>query len=226
MSSSYLGPSNTTFSSIVEYLQHIAEQEWRHLNEQLNSVDSEQDARLHYTFWCVFEKLVPRFISHDYDRGPFKLICYEFGPANMMVNNTKDLKIVAVLDWEWSYAGLYQLFCCPPRWLVLDRSNQWAHEDGRVQLRYIKYLDIFIQALEMEEMDTPQDVAPMEESLSTMMKERKGWQMWFHHIIWEGSDGPTCVPFNTDEFVKMKMQHLIDYKRKLDSYGDAVGFLR
>ncbi|KAE9964324.1 hypothetical protein BLS_008454 [Venturia inaequalis] len=238
-------PANTTFSSTAEYLQHVAEQDWRHLNEQLNSVDNEEDARLKYTFWRVFQKLVPRFVSHDYDRGPFKLICDDFGPSNMMVNNTKDLKIVAVFDWEWSYAGPYQLFCCPPRWLVFDRPNQWAYEDERLQ-RYIKYLDILIQALEKEEVDTSQDVAPMEERLSTMMKGQKGGQMWFHHIIWEGFNGPTCVPFQKlraavpdfdelaaaipeeeiDEFVKTKMQHLIDYKNKLDAYGDAAKCLR
>jgi len=239
------GPANETFPSTAEYLQYVAEQDWRHLNEQLNSVDDEEDARSKYTFWSVFKKLVPRFVSHDYDRGPFKLICDDFGPANMMVNNTKDLKIVAVLDWEWSYAGPYQLFCSPPRWLVFDRPNQWGEEDERLQ-RYSKYLDIFIQALEKEELDTSPVIAPMEERLSTMMKKQTGGQMWFHHIILEGFNGPTCVPFqklraavadfdqlvaaipegDVHEFVKTKMQHLNEYEKNVDAYGDAVSFLK
>lgn len=56
--------------------------------------------------------------------------------------------------------------------------------------------------------------------------------MWFHHLIWEGFNGPTNVPceqlraavpdfeklvaavskIEADAFVKMKMQHLAEYK--------------
>lgn len=49
--------------------------------------------------------LVSRFASPETDHGPFKLICDDFGLANMIVNNAEELQIVLVHDWEWSYAG-------------------------------------------------------------------------------------------------------------------------
>ncbi|KAH8590402.1 hypothetical protein B0O99DRAFT_676005 [Bisporella sp. PMI_857] len=53
----------------------------------------------------------------------------------MIVNNERDLKIVGVIDWEWSYAGPCQLFCSPPHWLLLDSPNYWFKDDNGVVTR-------------------------------------------------------------------------------------------
>ncbi|KAH7305149.1 kinase-like domain-containing protein [Rhexocercosporidium sp. MPI-PUGE-AT-0058] len=209
-----LGAPTTTFSSTTDYFTYVAGQDWRHLHEQLNSVDDEDDAREKYIYWSVFRALISRFISPKYDEGPFKLICDDFGPANMIVNNTQDLKIIAVIDWEWSYVGPHQLFWSPPR-----------------------YLEMFMRILEEEEGKALGDNMLAEERPSTLMRRCKteGW-MWFHHIIWEGFNGPNNVPFEqlraaapsfdklvaavpkkeADAFVKMKMQHLAEYKVLVD----------
>ena len=39
------------------------------------------------------------------------------------LNNERDLKIVGIINWEWSYTGLCQLFCSLPHWLLLDSPN-------------------------------------------------------------------------------------------------------
>ena len=44
-----------------------------------------------------------------YDKGPFKLICDDFGPANVIVRSKDDLTIIGVVDLEWVMQG--QLSC-------------------------------------------------------------------------------------------------------------------
>ncbi len=46
--------------------------------------------------------------------GPFKLLCDDLGPANMLVNNEQELKIVGVIDIERSYVDPAQLATVPP----------------------------------------------------------------------------------------------------------------
>lgn len=101
------GPLSQMFTSSSNYFSHIADHDLRHLRHKLNSVD-EDDARQKYIRWTVLRQLVPNFAR--YDSGPFKLICDDFSAMNMMVNNANNLHIVAVLDWEWSYAGPRELF--------------------------------------------------------------------------------------------------------------------
>jgi aminoglycoside phosphotransferase (APT) family kinase protein len=59
--------------------------------------------------------MLPRFVSDKHNHGPFKLICDDFRFGNILVNNATDLKIVAVVDWEWAYAAPYQMLYSPPR---------------------------------------------------------------------------------------------------------------
>jgi aminoglycoside phosphotransferase (APT) family kinase protein len=44
--------------------------------------------------------LVRRHVLPGLDRGPFKLVCHDFQPTNMIVNNEQELKVIAVTDWE------------------------------------------------------------------------------------------------------------------------------
>ena len=115
----------------MDYFARVASNDWWHLCEQLNSVDNEKDAREKYLYWSVLDVLIPRFVPR-YDKGPFKLICDDFGRANMIVNSAEDLEIVAVIDWEWSYAGPLQLFWSPPRWLLIQTPNTWSESDERL----------------------------------------------------------------------------------------------
>ncbi|KAH6716202.1 hypothetical protein BKA61DRAFT_631645 [Leptodontidium sp. MPI-SDFR-AT-0119] len=110
--------TSTTYSLATEYFHSIAKQDQQHLCEQLNSVDDEDDAKRKYTYCSIFKALLPRF-----------LICDDFRPGNMLVNNRRDLKIVGVIDWEWAYAGSYQLLFSPPRWLLLKRPDAWGGKD-------------------------------------------------------------------------------------------------
>ncbi len=62
----------------------------------------------------VLKSLVDRHVWPEYQTGPFKLICDDFGPSNVIVNNAEDLRIVAVVDLEWSYISPAQLLGTAP----------------------------------------------------------------------------------------------------------------
>lgn len=143
-----------------------------------------------YTSLSILESLIPRFVDTAYKNGPFKLICDDFGPANMIVKSEKDLTIVGVVDLEWVYAGPAQLFGLAPWWLLHDRpvNEEWDFKDGNppeATKRYFSCLNIFKEALAKEE-------AKMSKRLGTELSklvewsEASGASMWFHMFLSSG----------------------------------------
>ena len=67
----------------------------------------------------------------------------------MLVNNEQELKIVGVLDVEWSYVGPAQLATIP-WWLLQERPESW---DFTIERRdfFLEYLDKFQRILKEEE---------------------------------------------------------------------------
>ena len=167
-----LGSKATTFSSTTDYFDYVAKGDLQQLYQQPSAVDDEIDAREKLIYWEIFKSLVPRHVLAKYDKGPFKLICDDFGQANMIVNNEQELKIIGVIDWEWSYTGPCQLFCSPPHWLLLDAPNYWFKDDNDIASRYGKSLEMFLGILEEEERAIIGDV-PLLDRLSSLMRECK-----------------------------------------------------
>ena len=103
------------------------------------------------------ESLIPELTNTTYDKGPFKLICDDMGPANVMVRSKDDLTITSMIDLEWVYTGPAQLFASAPWWLLLDRpvNDEWDFDencqDPKATDRYFKCLDICKRALLEEE---------------------------------------------------------------------------
>lgn len=154
---------------------------------------------------------------------------------NMIVNNSDDLRVVAVLDWEWSYAGPQELFWSPPNWLVGGHPACWEKGSNDPRLsRYQHYLDILIKVMQEEETKLP--YMQGEELPSVLLrKRRQDGSMWFYHIMQEACNGPTTLPFDrlrasvpdyeelaaavpkeeTEAFVQMKLEHLKRYEDEL-----------
>jgi len=152
----------------------------------------------------------------------------------MIVNSAEDLTVVAVIDWEWSYAGPLQLFWSPPRWLLMQNPNTWSESDERLVL-YNRYLDMYLQILKEEEKAYDYGILAEDTPSALMRQSRTDGRMWFHHIMWEGFNGPEHVPFKqlraaipdfddlvaavakekTDAFVEAKMRDLAKYRMKL-----------
>ncbi|EPE35702.1 Protein kinase-like (PK-like) [Glarea lozoyensis ATCC 20868] len=110
------------FQSVTKYAGSLVQQNITHLREQRNSIDDADDARRKYLLRNRVKSLAPHFVAEKYDSGPFKLICDDFRPGNILVNE-ETLEIVSVIDWEWAYAGPYQFLYSPPSWLILENPT-------------------------------------------------------------------------------------------------------
>jgi hypothetical protein len=157
---------------------------------------------------------LPRFVSDKHDHGPFKLICDDFRFGNILVNNVTDLKIVAVVDWEWAYAAPYQMLYSPPRWLLIKKPIRWDDEDSPVPYlsQYKSYFQKFVRILEEEESKRVQDVAlptSKDERMSSLMQQSMDdGKFWFHELVYacfESANNPAWTAIreiipNLDEF--------------------------
>jgi len=144
------------------------------------------------------KSLIPDFVERDYDRGPFKLICDDFGLANLIVRSEEDLTVVGVVDFEWSYVGPAQLFGSAPWWLLQDRLNNWDTYDDKEQVpeilaRYQRYLQIFKRVLEEEE----EKMSGGDKALFDLVKrsENSG-SMWLHMVLSWGFNCRETLPFS------------------------------
>ncbi|KAK7418114.1 hypothetical protein QQZ08_011369 [Neonectria magnoliae] len=230
-----LGPQDEIFASTTEYFHHVVDRDLQHLRDQPNSIDDEHDAREKFIYFNVMKALIPRHVLPGHDMGPFKLTCDDFQPTNMIVNNEQDLKVVAVIDWEWSYTAPTQLVDSTPTWLVIESPNAWTSVDERLA-RYNKHLELYTRLLEEEEPKILGDGVAEDQKASAMLRAcQKDGRQWFHFIILRGFNGPTCVPFaklreetkdwdelvaaipeeDINSFVQKKMADLLKYEKQL-----------
>ncbi|KAI3331425.1 hypothetical protein HD806DRAFT_518450 [Xylariaceae sp. AK1471] len=190
-----LGLRGETYSSTTEYFHHIVDQDLEQLHMQPNSVDDAEDARDKFIYWNVMKALIARHVLPSRDNGPFKFMCDDFQPTNMIVNNEQDLKIIAVIDWEWSYAAPAQMVHSTPSWLLIESPNAWPSVDKRLA-RFNKNLELFTRILEEEEQKVIDDDVHEDEKPSALLREcQKQGRQWFHFILLRGFNGPSCVPF-------------------------------
>ncbi|XXG99424.1 hypothetical protein Hte_005763 [Hypoxylon texense] len=229
------GPRDKTYSSTTEYFHHIVNQDLQQLHLQPNSVDDAEDARNKFIYWNVMKALIPRHVLPGLDNGPFKFMCDDFQPTNMIVNNEQDMKIIAVIDWEWSYIAPAQMVYSTPSWLLIESPNAWPLVDKRLA-RFNKNLELYTRILEEEEQKVIGTDVREDEKPSAMLREcQKQGRQWFHFILLRGFNGPTCVPFiklreetadwddlasaipedEIDKFVQKKVKDLQIYETQL-----------
>jgi hypothetical protein len=225
---------------VTEYFQYVAEQDWEQLIHQPNSTVGEYDAKNKYLAFKVLKSLIPSLVNAKYDRRKLKLICDDFGLANLIVRSREDLTVVGVVDLEWSYIGPAQLFGSAPWWLLQDRpvNSSWDYkgdEPPKIAARYFRYLEIFIRVLEEEEEKLP---GHTEKELSTLIKwSQASGAMWLHMILSSGFNDHRSFPFtqlrlhlgaewaerekefeNPEELEKFARQKMIE----LDEYEKAL----
>jgi hypothetical protein len=182
--------------------------------------------------------MAPYFISNKHDKGPFKLICDDFRFGNILVNNAEDLQIVAVLDWEWAYAGPYQMLYSPPRWLLIKKPIDWDMGDRPLVSFLSQYktrFQKFVQILEEEEDKRAKDATvtnSADDKMSTLMRQSMDdRKFWFHELVYSCFESPDNIAWaaireilpNLNEFVtvsdseieafvKDKREHLRQYE--------------
>lgn len=167
----------------------MLQQDFQQLRQQPNSVVCEGQGESLFAALKILESMMPTMINQQYDHGPFKLICDDFGPANVLVRSPDDLTIVGVIDLEWVYAGPAQLFASAPWWLLLDRpiNEEWdfdINEPPPVAERYLKALEMFKRVLSEEEgRMTGHD--EKEVSKLVQWSEDSG-AIWYHMLVSSG----------------------------------------
>jgi hypothetical protein len=147
----------------------------------------------------------------------------------MIVNNASDLKIIAVIDWEWAYTAPYQMFSSAPRWLLIKPPISWDEPNGLQCQQYQSCLDLFLSELECEERKRTRPRLEHNDRLSSLMRNSiSNGQFWFHELIYDcftSADNPAwkaiCEiqpdillapqPPGLDAFVETKMKQLAAY---------------
>ncbi|KAH8723979.1 kinase-like domain-containing protein [Phaeosphaeriaceae sp. PMI808] len=172
------GDYSKPYTSTSQYFLKTAEQKLVHLLQQQISIDDREDAVKKLKRRRLFKSIAPQFVYNDLNRGPFTLVCDDFHPDNMLV---RDGKIVAVFDWEWTYAGLLELLLSPPRWLYKD----WpAVLDADQRVGYDAKFKKFVGILREEEIKIVKSAAPM---MSRLMEEswNRSGKFEYHQLLGE-----------------------------------------
>lgn len=144
------------FTTASAYLSHLSLTKLKHLTAQRNSVEDVADACEKYTSRHLLRKLLPYFLSPAHNNGPFHLVCDDLRPHNILVD--RDLRIVAICDWEWSYTAPYEFTSSAPNWLILRNPDAWtqtyrfdAPGPDDLLSYYKSKLDLFLTVMEEEE---------------------------------------------------------------------------
>ncbi|KAL4935624.1 hypothetical protein BDV06DRAFT_124335 [Aspergillus oleicola] len=134
----------------TEYIASLLQLQSTQLEKQRNSVYNSQGCREKYTCRYLMKAIGPSFIPSE-DHGPFKLFCDDFHPGNVLVDDS--LRIVGVLDWEFSYAAPSQFASAIPWWLLLQRPDSLVDDVGSATFlkTFLPKAAIFIEALEERE---------------------------------------------------------------------------
>lgn len=159
--------------------------------------------------------MIPSFVHLEYDHCRFKIICDDLSLANVIVRSEDDLTIVGLVDLEWSYIGLAQLFGSAPWWLLGIRLNNvdtyYDKDYPKTIARFLKYLEIFKRVLGEEESKMSSNRAK-EFSKLVEWSEASG-AMWLHMLLLWGFNHPDNLPFiqlqrhiGTEEWEKLKRQ--------------------
>ncbi|KAL4915717.1 hypothetical protein BDW62DRAFT_212561 [Aspergillus aurantiobrunneus] len=177
------------FPTAGEYFRYTMWQDEQQLQHQPNSVTVEQNGGSRFASLKILQSMMPGMVNEKYDQGPFKLICDDLSPANVIVRSQHDLTIVGVVGLEWVYAGPAQLFASAPWWLLLDRpvNEDWdfvAGETPEVSSRYFRHLDMFKQILNEEE---AKSLEYHEREVSQLVQwyEDSG-AIWLHMLVSSG----------------------------------------
>ncbi|KAH7120121.1 phosphotransferase enzyme family protein [Dactylonectria estremocensis] len=104
-------PNKSSANGHMETLLQIAENA---LMKGRSSITDERGPEYLYHM-SIFRQYTQEWIDPSLDKGPFVLVHGDFEPQNLIM--TKDCKIAAVVDWEWSRVVPVQLFH-PPLWLM------------------------------------------------------------------------------------------------------------
>lgn len=211
--------------TVTEYMEYLIQQNTDHVSYQRNSIDDANDAQRKYLLRRDVKSLISRFVSKEYNSGPFKLFCDDLQPGNVIVD-PETLEIVALIDLEWTYAAPYQFLFSPPPWLILERPNSWT-SNGMASYN-AKFL-IFIKSLRDEEAKREKEGHlnfPEDQRMSTLMsRSMDDGKFWFEQLLRDAFnfDGDVVWP-KIKSFLQAEELDSIGIPNKTDE-ADMVAFV-
>lgn len=150
----------SVYSDMSDILLQLARKSFEEIgcitNHEDDDFDDEwvtEDCRRKYIARCLFRNLAQenRLGSMSHDKGPFKLFCDDFRPANVLANSQKDFKVVGAIDWEFMYAAPVEFVYSPPSWLLLERPEYWNEGLDDWAQTYEKRLSVFLEEMQQRE---------------------------------------------------------------------------
>ncbi|OAA44789.1 Protein kinase-like domain protein [Metarhizium rileyi] len=192
----------STFSTTAEYLESLAKLHIDHLAHQRNdAIESRTDCQRKYIARKLFQKLAGemKLVSGMYNKGPFQFWCDDLRPSNILLD--KDLQIVAVIDWEFSYAAPSEFTFAPPWWLLVEQPEYWDKGLADWTEKYEHCLAIFLRAMvDCEDASIASGGLHEEQRLSGKMRESWAsgdfWTVYaarknfaFDCVYWKELDG-------------------------------------
>ena len=162
----------SSFATASSYYKILAQTELLHLQTQRNdAIDFKEDCYSKY----IARKLVcslaskSQIIDPSNDTGPFKLFCDDFRPSNILLDD--DMRITAVIDWEFTYAAPREYTFSPPWWLLLEMPEEWPQGILDWTETYQPRLETFLRVLKDRE-----DIAIASDDL--VEDQRLSGRMW------------------------------------------------
>lgn len=167
-------PCNT-FSTASSYFEFLAELHVSHLvNQRNDAIDSADDCRRKFVARHLFLNLARSHRltgkSSRYENGPFSLWCDDFRPGNVLLDQF--LKIVGVVDWEFTYAAPVEFSYSPPWWLLIEKPEYWPEGLEDWCCEYERRLQTFLRAMiHCEDEDIEQGRLKECQRLSSLMRD-------------------------------------------------------
>ena len=165
---------DTVFSTSMEFFLAQYDHLWRRYTEQRNSVYHEEDAKEKYVRLQLFKELLPTFNVPEFNDGPFTLMHSDLHQSNILVD--ENLRITAILDWEWACVLPIQISGLPPICLSLKRPAEVGPDEYSEWLRSVKS---WIKIYERKESQLAIDI-PIAGLMKESLRDRK---FWFAHAI-------------------------------------------
>lgn len=164
---------SSPFTSASDYLKNLAETQYTHLSTQRNdAIYSEEDCRRKYTIRKIVLKLAEqsKLMGQDtIDHNEYRLFCDDLRPTNVLIDENS--KVVAVIDWEFTYTAPSEFTYSPPWWLLLETPEDWPSGILDWAVTYDSRLKVFLRAMTRHE-----DIAIRDGRLSD--KERLSKRMY------------------------------------------------
>lgn len=130
-------------------------------------------------------KSVYSFCSAPDNSGSFPLWCDDLRAGNILVGETDN--IVALIDWEFTYAGPTQFSLDPPWWLLLDIPEMWLMGIEDWAHIYDERVQTWFEAMEEAEKDV--DLAALQLKAPLSMYMRQSWEtgrFWMNYAARKG----------------------------------------